>query len=145
MDERRSQSVDSILDWTREERDRQLRHFDGLDTKAGLLLGFSGALAGLARTHGIVADIGRYAAVFSAFLALLAFWPRGVDVLDLRALRALYVGSEPEFTKLRVLDTQISIAENVAAVTQLKARLVKLSMGSLVAAALIIVVGLGVD
>jgi hypothetical protein len=145
MDEKRPRSVDSILQWTRAEREGQLRHFDSLDTKAGLILGFSGALAGLARAEGWVVDIGRYAAVLSALVALLAFWPRGVDVLDLRVLRDLYVGSDPEFTKFRVLDTQIAIAENVAVVTQRKARFVKVSMGALVVAALLIAVGLGLE
>ena len=77
MDEQRLRSVDAILKWTQAERESQLRHFDSLDTKAGLILGFSGVLAGLARTEGLIVEIGRYAAVLSSLVALLAFWPRG--------------------------------------------------------------------
>ena len=80
-----------------------------------------------------------------SLVALLAFWPRGLDVVDLRALRNLYVGSDPGFTKRRVLDTQIAIAENVAALTHRKAGLVNVAMGALVAAALLVAVGQGLD
>ena len=76
MDERVPRSVDSILQWTLAEREGQLRHFDSPDTKAGLILGFSGVLAGLARTEGLIVEIGRYSAVLSSLVALLAFWPR---------------------------------------------------------------------
>ena len=77
MDEQRLRSVDAILKWTQAERESQLRHFDSLDTKSGLILGFSGVLVGLARTGGVIVEIGRYAAVLSSLVALLAFWPRG--------------------------------------------------------------------
>src|ERR687892_617474 len=80
-----------------------------------------------------------------SLVPLLAFWPRGLDVVDLRALRNLYVGSDAGFTKLRVLDTQIAIAESVAALTHRKARLVKVAMGALVAAVLLVAAGLGLD
>ena len=60
-------------------------------------------------------------------------------------MRSLYVGSDPGFTKIRVLDTQIAIAENVAALMQRKARLVKLAMSVLVTAALLVAVGLGLE
>jgi hypothetical protein len=145
MNEPHPRSLDSILEWTRTEREDQLRYFDGLDTKAGIILGFSGALAGLARADGWLVDIGRYAAVSSALVALLAFWPRAVGVLDLRALREIYLGSEAEFTKLRVLDTQISMTEAIAEIAQRKARLVKSSMGALVVGALLIAVGVGLE
>ena len=77
MDEQRLRSVDAILKWAQAERESQLRHFDSLDTKAGLIPGFSGVLAGLARTEGLIVEISRYAAVLSSLVALLAFWPRG--------------------------------------------------------------------
>jgi hypothetical protein len=143
MPENRLRSLDAILEWTRAERESQVRHFDSLDTKAGLLLGFSGALAGLATAEEWLVDVGRFAAALSALLALLAFWPRGLEVLDLRALRDLYLGAEPTFTKLRVLDSQIRIADTVARITHRKAWIVKLSMAALFAAAILIVVGLG--
>ena len=78
MDERVPRSVDSILQWTLAERESQLRHFDSLDTKAGLILGFSGVLAGLARTEGLIVEFGRYAAVLAPWSPCSPSGPEGL-------------------------------------------------------------------
>jgi hypothetical protein len=40
-------SLDLLIEINQSERDAQLSHFDSLDTKAGLVLGFAGVLIGL--------------------------------------------------------------------------------------------------
>ena len=48
MNERSIRAVDVLFDHVRLERIQQLQHFDALDSKAGILLGFAGALIALA-------------------------------------------------------------------------------------------------
>ncbi len=40
-------SLDLLLDTVRQERSAQLSHFDSLDSKAGIVLGFAAALIAL--------------------------------------------------------------------------------------------------
>jgi hypothetical protein len=143
--DKRIRSLQPILEEVREERSAQLRHYDALDVKAGIVLGFSGALVALAPVANLVVDIGRGVAVLSGLVAIAAFWPRRYLATDLRALRNLYLGSEPEFTRLRVLDTQIDMTERVAASMHGKAWLLRWAMSGLGVAALLTASGLGLD
>src|SRR5438876_3201647 len=69
-----------LLDQARLERAQQL-HFDALDGKAGILLGFAGALIALAPSGLRVAlDGGRAAAVVAAYFALRTFRPRSIPI-----------------------------------------------------------------
>src|SRR5207244_4132331 len=104
-DRKRFASLDLILEETRAAREAQLRHFDGLDAKAGILLGFSGAIVALAPNDDLVVGLGRFAAVLAGLLSLWAFWPRKFEVLDLFALRQKYLAAELRFSKLALLDT----------------------------------------
>lgn len=45
---RKLPSIEIVLEEVRFEREAQLQHFDSLDAKAGILLGFAGALVALA-------------------------------------------------------------------------------------------------
>jgi hypothetical protein len=143
--ERSSASLQRILEHVRIERDRQLRHVDALDGKAGIILGFSGVLVALAPDAGVLVDVARYIAVGGGVAALMAFWPRPYPVLDLRELRTRYLPAEEEFTQMRVLDTQILMAEQVLASTQLKAGLLKISMAMLALAVLLGAAGVHLD
>ena len=70
-------SLELILETLERERDRDATHSESLDTKAGLILGFSSALAALAPNIDSVA--GRLTvvlAIAAAALATAAFWPR---------------------------------------------------------------------
>jgi hypothetical protein len=128
--EKRIRSLEPILEEVRVERDGQLRHFDGLDTKAGIILGFAGALIALSPAGNVLIHVGRLAAMASGFLALAAFWPRGYWGTNTRRLREKYLASEPDFTKLNLLDTQIAMAETVRAVLLKKARPLKAAMAA---------------
>jgi hypothetical protein len=97
------------------ERQEQSQHANALDSKAGITLGFAGALVALASDRSIAAIVGRGFAVIAALMALLAFAPRPFPVLELRRLRDTYLTSEPDFTRLHMLDTHVRMAEESAA------------------------------
>lgn len=122
--------------------EHQLRHFDGLDNKAGIVVGFAGVVVAIAEGLKLLAIAGRLAAVVAALLALWSFLPRTYPVLDTRKLRDRYLRADPEFTKLHLLDTQIRMEERASALLDRKAFRLKLAVGFLAAAVLFIAVGI---
>jgi hypothetical protein len=68
-------SLDLLIEINQSERNAQLSHFDSLDTKAGLVLGFAGVLIGLGNQSwlGLPSVL---LAVLAAGMAVGAFWPR---------------------------------------------------------------------
>jgi hypothetical protein len=139
-------SLEPILAEVRYEREGQLRHFDALDQKAGILLGFAGALVALAPTQANpVVDVGRGLAVIAAGAALSAFWPRRYRaIVDLRLLRERYLAADQVFTLQTILDTQIAATQGTYRTLASKVRRLKLAMISLAAAAGVVALGLGV-
>jgi hypothetical protein len=136
-------SLDVVAEEVRAQRDGQLTHFDALDSKAGIVLGFAGALVALAPGgHNLLVEFGRAAAALSGLLALWSFWPRRYWHIDLRSLRDLYLTTEPHFARLRLLDTQIAMAESMRAAITSKALRLKLAMVALAVAAVLTAVGL---
>jgi hypothetical protein len=76
-------SMDLLLQLAIREREKQLAHFDALDTKAGVLLAFDGVL--VAVSHGIRVGFlvpGIIAAATSAAFAFAAAWPRKFAAID---------------------------------------------------------------
>lgn len=137
------QSIDPILDLARREHEAQQPHFDSLDSKAGILLGFSGALIALAPVGApLLVDLGRGVAALAAGLALSTFWPRRYQILNLRILRDRYLAAEPAFTLRRILDTHISMFESNLRVLETKSHRLKLAMVALALAASFITLGL---
>ncbi len=137
-------ALDVIRDEVRAERAGQLATFDAIDTKAGILLGFAGALVALSREGSNVAlQLGRGLGVLTGFLALWTFWPRRFWSIDLKPLRDKYLAAEPAFARLRLLDTHIEMVERMAEVIQDKGRTLKMAMAALALAVLLIAVGLG--
>jgi hypothetical protein len=57
-----------------------------------------------------------------------SFWPRRFWHTDLQELRDSYLAAQPEFTRLRLLDTQILFAERVQRTLVRKAALLKAAM-----------------
>jgi len=104
-------SLDLVASRVEVQLDHQLRHFDGLDNKAGIVLGFAGVLVAIADGFEALAIAGRIGAVGAALLALWAFLPRKYPVLDTRKLRDRYLRADSGFTKLHLLDTQIRMEE----------------------------------
>ena len=129
-------SLGLVKEIVRDERAAQLTHFDALDTKAGVILGFAGALVALSPSgRSIPVGLGKLAALMSAILAISTFWPRRFWNLDVRAVRDEYLAVDPRFAELRILDTQIAIAKrNDGALArrggQLKAAMVALGVSA---------------
>ena len=96
-------SLGLVLDVLRAGREERRGHFEALDQKAGLAIGFAGVLVTLSndisepwRAMGVVAS------VISAGLALSSFWPRRYEVLD--NVRDYLAAPEPQ-TQLVLVDT----------------------------------------
>lgn len=91
------------------EREIQLRHFESLDTKAGLILGFSGVLIALTSDRvTVVALIARAIGVLAATVALAAFAPRGFPSIDIHVIRRRYLRTESKITELVLLDIRVA-------------------------------------
>lgn len=135
-------SLDLILALVQAERDKQLGHFDALDNKIGIVLGFSGLLITLApdvpeplRILGVVA------ASTSATLSLWAFLPRGFPVLQPSPLRR-YLRAEETFTRLTVLDTLEDLVNESSVLLREKASRLRLALIALALAAGFFAVGI---
>jgi hypothetical protein len=127
------------------ERAQQLQHFDALDGKAGILLGFAGALIALAPTGLRVAlDGGRAAALVAAFFALRTFWPRSIPITNVFELRQSHSASDEAFIRLALVDNQIDIVRKSRAILRDKAWRLRASMASLGVASALTAVGVSV-
>lgn len=105
-----------------QERDKQLAHFDALDTKAGVLLAFAGVL--IVVSPGIRFAFllpGIILAALSALLAMATFWPRKLPGLDPWALRQ-FLTYDTESAGLKVHDTIAEMVTTGREVLRVKAR-----------------------
>lgn len=135
-------SLDLLLQTVMAERDKQLAHFDALDTKAGVLLAFDGVLIAFQRSIRAEFQVpGIVLAAASASLALWAFWPRKFPVLDPVDLRK-YLTYEPEQTRLMLHDTTGVMITRGALLLGKKAFRLKLALMALLLAA--VTLGAGV-
>jgi hypothetical protein len=129
-------SLDLLLQFAVQERDKQIVHFDALDTKAGILLAFDGVL--IALSHGIRLAFqlpGIAFAAASAVAALLAFWPRKYPVIEPMSLRQ-FLTYDLERTRLKLHDTIARTVMLGGEVLNVKIRNLKLALTLLVLAAL---------
>jgi hypothetical protein len=90
------------------ERGAQDQRSASTDTRAGLVLVFSGAMASIAvNSRSLLTLPGLVLAVVAAILAATVLWPRLQRTVSPRALRNFYLAGSPELIKLSVLDTRI--------------------------------------
>jgi hypothetical protein len=142
MDPQRVRSLALVKEVVRDERAAQLTHFDALDTKAGVILGFAGALIALSPSgRSLLVGAGKLSALASAYFAISTFWPRRFWNLDVLAVRDDYLAVDPRFAEVRVLDTMIAIAKRNDETLARRGRQLKAAMAGLGLAALL--VGLG--
>jgi hypothetical protein len=137
-----TKSLDVILEEVRIERGAQLQHFDALDGKAGIVLGFSAAVAALAPSHHLVVGLGRLVVVLGALTALWTFLPRVFQLTNVYSLREKYLAAHPDFTKLNLLDAQISMMKSAKDLLEAKAFRLKLAMGFLALGVILVSVGI---
>jgi hypothetical protein len=129
-------SLDLLLRVAMQERDKQLAHFDALDTKAGVLLAFDGVLIAVTRGIQLAFQLPGIALTSaSAVLALAAFWPRKFPTLDPWVLRQ-FLTYETESTSLKLHDTIARSVTQGGRVLHIKARNFKLALMLLLLAAI---------
>lgn len=135
-------SLDLLVGINQSERSAQLSHFDSLDTKAGLVLGFAGVLIAIAQeADSIFGVLSIVAAAVAAVAAAAAFWPREYPTLDPSRLGD-YAVSELVFTQLTVLDTMEVMIEDTHTLLAVKARRLKVGLSSLLIGAILGAIGL---
>ena len=121
-------------------------HAESLDTKAGVVLGFAGVLVGLGATaqafiaSNLAFEIGLGAAVLAALSAAFAFLPRKYPVLQVLALRDYLTAPETE-TRLSLVDVQIEMVLEAAALVKQKGQRVRGAVVLLAVAAALVVAG----
>lgn len=133
-------SLELVLDVLRSGRDDRREHFDALDQKAGLALGFAGVLVTL--SNDITqpwATLGVLTSVLSAALAVWSFAPRRYDVLD--NVRQ-YMAASPTQTRLVLIDTLLVMNLRADQAMGVKARRLQLALIALVSA--VAMLGIGV-
>ncbi len=138
-------SLETILDEARSERAVQLRHFDGLDARAGVILGFAGVLVALFPGGGALIDLGRFAAVASALLALWTFSLPPQTGLDLSQLSERYSKADTGFTLRRLIDAHIQVTEDLRRLIRVKTVRLMAAMTALASGAVLSSIGLVVD
>ena len=135
-------SLDTISSLVLAEREAQLRHVESLDTKAGIVLGFAGAVVALGtREASSLSIAGTVTAAIAAALAMWTFMPRAVPVLEARVLRDRYLRANASFTRLHVLDTTVEMIETSARLIRSKSRRLRASMMLLVLATALLAAG----
>lgn len=133
---KRLPSLALVADEVEAQLQEQLRHFEGLDSKAGIVLGFAGVLVALAeKIEGTWRIFGFCAAVLAALFSVLAFLPRHFPVLSVNELREHYLTAEPVFTTLHLLDTRAEMWRQGAEVLRSKALRLQFALLSLAFAA----------
>jgi len=134
-------SLDLIATTIREERRAIGTHTDALDAKAGVILGFAGAVAALTATRrAALFQAATGVSVVAALLAMGAFFPRPSPVLNLENLRDKYLGVEERITKLVLVDTEIELRERTRSLIKRKSLLLGASMTVLSLAAVLLFV-----
>ena len=132
-------SLDLVLDVVRASREERRGHFDALDTKAGVVLGFAGVLVTLSPSiHGASRHVGASLAGCSAMLALVAAWPRSFDLLQ--HFRA-YVAERPEASKLVLVDVLDFMEGRTDKIIKLKGWFLRFSLLLMAAAVAVMAAG----
>jgi hypothetical protein len=132
-------SLDLVLDVLRHGRDERRAHFEALDQKAGLALGFAGVLITLSRGIGEPwRTAGVLLAMVSGATALGAFWPRQLPMLD--SARE-YVHAPLTQTRLALLDATITMNVQADRALARKAGRLKTALSAMALAVLVLGTG----
>lgn len=129
-----TESLDVLGAEVRDQLAAQLRHFERLDAKAGVLLGFAGLVVALVPDNPTVwIAAARLTAVMSATAGVLALAADRFPILDAVEL-STYVSADADTIRLILLDTHVEVFEEARRLTQRKMRLVKVTTTALLAA-----------
>lgn len=116
-------SLELLAREVRAERELLFRHTDAVDAKAGIVLGFAGAVAALSATRldGWLVP-GTVSAMYAAVQCLVVFGHDRYPVWELRPLRDDFLRAEPVFTQLNIVDAQIAMVERQGRLLRLNNR-----------------------
>lgn len=135
-------SLNTLLEVVQEERSKQIGHFDALDNKAGIALGFAGLLIALSPDVPLVFLVPAVSAAgAAAAFALLAFWPRPHATLQPTPMRK-YLAADDRFTRLRLFDTLELLVNTISDGLSAKARRLERALVALALAAALFAVGI---
>lgn len=135
-------SLELLLQVIAGERDKQQAHFEALDSKAGVVLGFAGLLVTLApNVNALFLIPALLAAAAAAGLSLSSFWPRSYPTLEPAPLRR-YVAAQERFTRLTLLDTMEVMVNQTSQLLRRKGRRLRLAMIALAIAAVLFAAGI---
>jgi len=119
------------------ERDRDLAHFDALDTKAGVVVGAAGILVTIQPGTGWVSALGAVLGVSAALVGLTAFWPGRFPTLEPSRLRS-YLTAEERITTLALVDVYLELLDTGRDLIRTKALRLKAAMVLLAVSAAIV-------
>lgn len=129
-------SLDELAHLGARELQRQMDHFDALDSKAGLVLAFAAVLVGLTPpVHAFARGTGAALAAAAAVLALLAMWPRRLEVLDLYTVRKEALDRPALQTRRLLLETRVAAWQRNQALLRVKAGRLRVGFALVVIAA----------
>jgi hypothetical protein len=114
------------------ERAIQDRRSESADSRAGIVLGFAGVVAGVALgSKSLLAIPGLIAAGVAAILAARVVWPQPQSTIDPRVLRLTYLAAPSSATALSVLDTRLKDYEFNQDQIKLKIKRLKTAIAAL--------------
>jgi hypothetical protein len=124
------------------ERGAQEQRSTSADTRAGLVVGFSGVMASIAISNRSLLSLpGLALAVIAAILAATVLWPRLQRTVNPRALRNRYLAGPPDKIKLSVLDRRILDYEENQEQIKIKIARLKRAITVFVAAVVALLLG----
>lgn len=128
-------SLDVLAAEARDQLAVQLRDFERLDAKAGVLLGFAGLAVALSpdSAHVLMAAA-RLTSVVAAIAAVLTLAAGRFPIVDLVRLRNFYLSADVRSARLVILDTHVDIFEEARRLTLRKARLLTVTSTALLVA-----------
>ncbi|MGW9192873.1 hypothetical protein [Micromonospora chersina] len=128
------------------ERDLQAKIADTADSRAGVVLGFSGAVAGLALNSKMLAAIpGAVLAAAAAVVAATVLWPRPKSTLDPDYLTTHYAARDEDKTKQEVHKRRLTDYKANRDIPDFKLRQLKLAIGMLAGAIALGVAGISIQ
>jgi hypothetical protein len=128
------------------ERDLQAKIADTADSRAGVVLGFSGAVAGLALNSKMLAAIpGAVVAAGAAVVAATVLLPRAKSTIDPKYLTTDYAARDAEETKKEVHKRRLADYESNKDIPDVKLGRLKVAIHMLVIAIVVAVGGVSIE
>lgn len=137
-------AAEQLLQRAEVEYDRAHARFDAMDTKAGVALGFVGALLALTLNVDVegharaVLVAGQATGGLAAISALVAVWPRRYPSLSLEQNRGHLERTEPDEALLDLMDQRIQDVSGVKAAVDSKLPWYSAALGLVTLATLLI-------